>query len=391
MLTVMKIPASVPRALAVAALALTSFSPLRGAETAAGATAEPPPVDVSDTFGEVISVSLTYFRARVVDASGRPVPGLGPQDFEMKVGDKPVPLTSVDWYADSVTPASDDDPDAALAEPSPAAAEVAPHRVSTRGTLYLFFVESEPGRGMGGSPSARQELFAAIGDFLAALPADAWVAVVSRDGRLHLALDFTPDRAATLEAVRRAARGQEPPAADAPAAAGLRLRAHWSEARAAEASTSEAALFETARALRPLPGEKAVVYLRLGPGAFSPGADSPELLAAIRAFQGARASLFVVDARRGGTIARDSLQRLVLSTGGSYVAARTTPQSKLRQLARTLGGYYLMTLDPEELPRVETPQKVTVRLREKRKGEVLMVPLWARSAGPSGADRRPRH
>src|SRR6185295_8544517 len=105
---------------------------------------------------------------------------------------------------------------------------------------------------------------------LAGLAPEDRVAVVSFDSHLKLWQDFTPDREAAHAAVDRAVRfGAEPPAVSPSAAPSL--AESFDVAQAAEIASPERALAATASALRPIGGEKVLVFLGWGLGRFGAG------------------------------------------------------------------------------------------------------------------------
>lgn len=346
------------------------------ADPAGVATAPPsaPATPAADeSFGEVVSVSLTFFRSRLVDGSGRPILGLEPKDLAVDVAGKEVPVLALDWYADPLPLAAEiDQPDSLAAAPR--------HRVSHRGQLFVFLVDAGViAAGYGAEIEARRQYLAAVRGLVDSLPEGAYAAVLLRDTHLKLRLDFTTDRKLVSRAIQEAVRsgGPEPSPAGENGARPF-LADHFDENRARLAVTTDGALGETARALEALPGEKVLLYLRLGPGRFEEtqgAAISEEMLASIQALQAARTSFFALDHYVQGAPARLTMEQIALSTGGLYVPARPDPHPAAKRVAQTVSGYYLVTLDPAALPQEKTPQRMTVKLKGK-KGMVLSTPLW---------------
>src|SRR5688572_26245680 len=72
----------------------------------AGEAAPPPPAEA--TYESEIDVSLLTMVVRVVDTWGKPILGLRPQDFRVRVGPREVPVAALDWVAgDGATTPSD--------------------------------------------------------------------------------------------------------------------------------------------------------------------------------------------------------------------------------------------------------------------------------------------
>lgn len=354
---------------ATAPTAAPAVTPAAASESAA----------VDEGFGEVVSISATFFRTRIVDPSGRPLRGLEPKDLEVSVAGKEIPVLALDWYEEPLSLAAEADDPEALA-PAPRL------RVSHRGQVFVFFVDIDPGSGLKADLESRRQYLVAVGRLVESLPAGAYASVFSRDTHLKLRQDFTTDRKLVSAAIHEAVRSGDGTAA-AKAEGPSFLRPHFDESRARLAVSADRALEAMALALDPLPGEKVLVYLRLGQGRFEnarQGTMAPEMLAAVRALQAARVSVFVFD--HVGWIKPSSLefdrttppmlilQTVVGSTGGKYVEARPDPHPSARRLSETIRGYYLVTLDPNELPKEQT-QVLSVKLR-KKKGEVLLTPVW---------------
>jgi VWFA-related protein len=335
-------------------------------------------------FGEEIDVRLFTVVVRVVDGLGHPIAGLTPADFRLRVGRKEVPVTAVDWHS-SGEPAPAPSP--APMEPSPVpsaplaagagAASGSPDDGSAvnPGKLVVVFVEAdnnEPGRVRGHLrtlPFTRHLL-----DSLA--PEDR-VAVVSFDSHLKLWQDFTRERQPAHEAIYRAIGfGGRPPALTAadPAA----LAAHFDLEKARDAASPERALAVTAEALAHLPGEKVLVFLGWGLGSFSSFGTqmTPAFAPAVRALKAARVTVFVLDVTEAGSHDLEvGLQSVAEATGGTYDKTFYFPGLAVAQLANTISGYYVLSLDSAAIP--SRGGWVSAELR-RRKGTVLLRPVAIR-------------
>lgn len=340
---------------------------------AAAPAPTPAPPGEPAPLAEEISVSLLSFRARVVDASGAPLAHLEPKDFRVRAGDKAIPVLAVDYVERSVSPADSADPEL------PIDPEGDPNvlQASMQGQLFVVFVEAVPRESEHHGPrlnpiAGRGRIPAALQRLVSGLPPDARLAVVAHGAGLVPVFDFSRDREAAWQAVVRALDGRaEPPSA--PAEGGLSLVAALDTPTARAATSPEQALALTAEALAPLPGEKTLLYVGMGTGAFhlarpSPSPEIEELLATLAR---ARATVFVVS--RLGLISPGSRQALGLlsgSTGGSWAAS----EKEIDRLARTLAGYYVVSLDAGALAEADGGTPITVEL-SGRKGTILMAPL----------------
>jgi|SRR5580693_2421026 VWFA-related protein len=370
---------------------------LAGIHPVAGVPATEPP---AAQFGEQIAVRLRTVVVRVIDGEGRPITGLAPADFRLRVGGKEVPVTAVDWYSSAPpepapgqvaerssygdapagsplaglpaagSPAAAPTHAAASSAGSPAAVPAA--TAAQPGQQVVVFVEAdnnEPGRVRG-----HLRTLPFTRELLASLAPEDRVAVVSFDSHLKLWQDFTRERAAAHEAIWRAIHfGGRPPElpADDPAA----LAAHLDLEKARQAASPERALAVTADALAGLPGEKVVVFLGWGLGCFGSFGTRmvPAFAPAVAALKAARAAVFVLDVTEAGSHDLEvGLQAVAEATGGTYDSTFTFPGLAVAHLAHAISGYYVLSLDPAAIPSRGGP--VSAELR-RRPGTVLVRPV----------------
>ncbi len=388
-------PARILRALAapvLVAVALLVASQIPGA-------AESPP-EPTPRFGDEIAVRLVTVVLRVVDGAGNPLQGLTPKDFRVRVGRREVPVAAVDWVASgeerqsvasgeggavaggeaAALPATAVNPPAAAgtlaaaALGSPPAAASAP---GAPGKLVVIFVQADnnaPSRVRG-----HLRTLPFTRELLATLQPDDRVAVVSFDSHLKLWQDFTRDRESVPEVIYQAIHfgGQPPlpPIPPLPAGPGSPSLARSFDAREAlRAASPERALAVTAEALAALPGEKVMVFLAWGLGSFSSMGThmTPAFAPAVRALTAARATVFVLDVTEADSHDLEvGLRGIADATGGTYDKTYLFPALAVRQLARTISGHYVLTLDAALLPKAGG--EVEVELRGRR-GTVLQRP-----------------
>ena len=426
------LPAAAAPAPAAASAPSSTPAPVTAAAPASAASAP--------RFGEEIAVRLVTVVVRVVDGAGDPVLGLTPADLRVRVGRREVPVAAVDWVsagaaaaglAESAGPAKPAET-AATSEPAGAAGPAVGARTGAAaaaddarpprapagsapgpeappalpalpsespGRLVVFFVQADnnaPSRVRGHLRTLpfTRELLAAL------QPADR-VAVVSFDSHLKLWLDFTRDHepvpAAIWQAIHFGGRPPGPPGPDGggpgaaargsePDAYGPSLARHFDFDAALRAASPERALAVTAAALAALPGEKELVFLAWGLGDFSPMGTkmTPAFAPAVQALTAARASVFVLDVTEADSHSLEvGLRGIADATGGTYDKTNLFPSLAMRQLARTISGYYVLSLDAAALP--ESGGSVEVELRGRR-GTVLLRPTTFPAA--AGADSR---
>jgi hypothetical protein len=397
------------------------------ATSATGPRTEPAP---APRFGEEIAVRLVTVVARVVDGAGNPILGLAPGDFRVRVGRREVPVAAVDWVATG-EPAADlaKRTAAGLAATGAAAAAggaakgagqaageagaaaattagavgvpAAPLAPVGSGKLVVFFVQADnnaPSRVRG-----HLRTLPFTRELLAALQPEDRVAVVSFDSHLKLWQDFTrelePLPAVIYQAIHfggdPAGQGGHAPdavsatatpaavsastaAATAAAAASPDLPSlvrHLDAGEALRAASPERALAVTAEALAALPGEKVLVFLGWGLGSFDAmGVHmTPAFAPAVRALAAARATVFVLDVTEADAHSLEvGLRAVAEATGGTYDKTNVFPALAVRQLARTISGYYLLALDAAALPKAGGSVEVELR---GRRGTVLQRPL----------------
>jgi VWFA-related protein len=332
----------------------------------AGAAGQDKPQE--PTFSEEITVSLVPVVVRVVDTWGRPILGLKPEDFRVRVGKKKeIPVVAIDWIGEGESPVSTEMPTG-----EPAAEEVtslppAPSR------LVVFFVQADltPSR-----ISGQLRLRPFTRDLLATLQPQDRMAVVSYDSHLKLWQDFTADRDATHAAIDRAMLFS-PESRVAPGDP-VSLADHYDRAPARDAASPERALEIMAKALGALPGEKTVIFLGWGLGRFGIGGVqmTPDYKPAVRALRRAHASVFVLDVTSADSHSLETgLEGVAEATGGLYLATYRLPGLATKVLARAISGYYVLTLDRSLLP--DSSGDLRIELRGKS-GTVLARPVTLR-------------
>ena len=333
------------------------------------------PAQPEAAFGEEITVALSSVVVRAVDGRGRPILGLRSEDFRVVAKGKEIPVLAADWHGAVQPPPQGRLPERRLEPYAETAAQEA-------GKLVVFFVQADlhPSRIRGQlrlRPYSRELL-----DTLA--PEDR-VAVVSFDSHLHLWLDLTRDREAVHRAIDRAMllnggrggivrRSRDP----------SRLAAHFDFDAARDTASPERALQVTAEALRPLPGEKALIYLGWGLGRYGSGGVrmTPDYEPAVRALLAARATVFVLDVTDADYHSLEvGLESVAEATGGTYAKTHLFPSQATGHLAGTISGYYVLALDTSALPAGAKQVRVTLR---DRPGEVFAQPASLPATGGRG-------
>jgi VWFA-related protein len=322
-------------------------------------------IEPEATFGEVISVDLLTVAVRVLDAKEEPIRGLGPEDFEVVAGrgsaKREVAVAAVDWVSSEPSPPPERLSAVEPTEDGGGAGSPADWRPRPAGKRVLIFIQADFNalriRG-------QMKLLPRLDEFLDTLNPDDRVAVVSFDSHLKLWQDFTRDREAVHKVVGQAIRFTAPPPPLRTTERGL-LAEHFDFRAAKKAATPERALELAARALKPIPGDKMVVYLGWGLGRFGAGGVrmTPEYYPAVAALRAANAPVFVLDISEADYHSLEvGLENVAAATGGTYAKTFRFPDQALRGLSGALAGYYVLSFQAADLP--EGTAGLRIRLRE---------------------------
>jgi VWFA-related protein len=352
-----------------------------GAATVRDKPQDPKEQDKKDaaSFSGVIDVAIVTVVVRVVDTWGRPILGLKPEDFRVRVGKREIPVAGLDWIGEGAgeVPTQVETsplPAPSLAEEATAEAQSPPP--SPQGKLVVFFVQADlrPSRISGQlrlRPFTRQ--------LLATLQPSDRVAVVSYDSHLKLWQDFTADRDATHAVLDQAMLfSEEPGIADLAAGDPVSLADHFDRANALAAASPERGLEVLGKAMEPLRGEKTMIFLGWGLGRFSTDGVrmTPAYKPAVRALRAAHASVFVLDVTSADAHSLETgLEGIAEATGGMYLKTFRLPGLATEVLAKTISGHYVLTLDRALLS--GEAAEVSIELREKS-GTVLARPVILR-------------
>ncbi len=291
-------------------------------------------------YAERVEVTRVLVDARVLDGDGRPIRGLEPADFRVKIDGRPARVESAQWIAAGGEGGAIPLASAAHAgapAPSPAA----------RLVVFLFQKDLEPTRIVG-----FLRLLVETRQLLDTFGPSDRVAVLSFDSHLKVWLDFTND----FDRVRwLLARGIlfERPALVEPAW-GASLVARLSQARGRGTYSMEKALLAIADALEPLPGAKALVVVGHGWGQWSGSFLNVdrEYGPAVEAFQAGRVSVFTLDTTDADFHTLDAgLVHVAEATGGFFARTHLFSRRAIEQLAGALGGHYVLFVEKPVAPK----------------------------------------
>lgn len=316
----------------------------------------PPP-----RFKDTVTVERLVVDVRVVDATGQPVLGLGPEDFKVKVEGKPVAVESALWVGTS----AEEDPGIVVTPegtppPPPAGSDFPEPRL----VVFLLQKDLERSRIVG----LLQMVKKAEG-LLASLGPDDRVAALLFDTHLRALQDFTDDRVRMRRVLRDGLLHSQMAVQDSDEPS---LLAHLDRWAAKRAASPERALHVIGEALQALPGPKTLIFLGWGLGRFGRGGVTmtPDYDPARHALQKARCSVFALDVTDADYHSLEvGLIQVAEDTGGFYAKTHIFPDAALKRMERALSGYYVLSFErPEGKPGL---RRLEVDLIKGRKGQVL--------------------
>ena len=326
------------------------------AVAAVGAQPTPTP------FGITVEVRRILTEVRVVDDSGYPIAGLGPEDFRVKIDGRRAEVESVSWIPTTreaaamvATPGDGVMPSGTiLAAPEP------------RLIVILFQSDINLYRIKGVVRMAPQ-----AAEFVRNLAPSDRVAFLTFESHLELRSDFTVDHEALAEMITATEildGTVDPPEPSSPL-----LADYFNADEARKAATMTRALEVVARALIPLPGPKTLVFFGWGVGRYSRGHPitvGGEYNSAIGALAAARTSVFSLDITTADYHTLEiGLRKLSHDTGGVYFKTYLFPEGVMEKLVRVISSYYELSIVPP--PKLKQHHRIDVKV--KRPGARVFV------------------
>ena len=318
-------------------LATLSVAIVGIAATESGSSTGPTQTD----YRERVRVERILIDARAIDRHGRAIPGLGAEDFRVRVGGKEARIVEATWFPLS------DEPSIAVQSRTPNAdPDGEPTVPDGRTFVVLFHRDLDPSRAPGLMMMLRR-----LEEFLDTFGPRDRVAVLVFGSHLELKVDFTNDVDAVQAIVRHAILPDR--SATRPPADGVQLAQLLSESDLRDVSSPEAALLAIGEALRELPGPKTMLYVGWGMGVY--GATGVRLrheyAPAVRALVASRTTVFTLDVTEADYHSlQGPLIKLAQDTGGFYIKTMYSSYFAMDLVEGMLGGRYELVC---ELPRLE--------------------------------------
>jgi len=290
-------------------------------------------------YTEQVEVERVLVDVRVLDSEGRPVAGLDADDFSVKIGGKPVPIDSAMWVGGA--PSNEPAVSAEAGARAPITDDGRPGRL----IIFLFQKDLEPSRLTG-----LMRMLIESQSFIDGLTPRDRVAVLSFDSQLKIWLDFTNDRDAIRQVLRRRILFGDPEPLLPSTTPSLVSR--LDSATASKTYTIEKALHSIADAVRGLPGSKSIVFVGHGFGRLGWTGVSMEhgYEDAREALLAARTSVFSLDVTKADYHSLEvGLQMVSRETGGFFARTHLFPAQAMNRLAGVLAGYYVLFLEQPQV------------------------------------------
>jgi len=282
---------------------------------------------------ERIEVRRVLVDVRALDDGGKPVPGLGPGDFLVKIGGRAARVESAEWVT------------GAMPDTDTRWETIDREAPRWPGRLLVFFFQRDilPVRGIG-----LMQMVARARSFLDTLSPDDRVAIVMYDYHLHLYADFTSDRE-VLDAILRGALVPPDVAPEAGSGRFPSLFAHLDGQAARMADHPESGVLVVARALEHLPGAKSILYFGWGMGKITGSGTfmNPDYADMRDALRRSRTALFSIDFVQSDIHGLEGpLITAASESGGKYVKAYQFSIRAMNSVARALSGHYELSIVP---------------------------------------------
>ena len=323
---------------------------LAGAALGAAARAiaqQPGPTPVQES----VTVHRVEITLHATDRSGAAVQGMEPREFSVFVDGKHVDTESVEWVSSAGDGTIVPSQEVRLGEPS---LEPPPTPYSGR-LIVMIFQREIAGQKEEGLMRMKRQALALVDT----LKPDDRVAVLAMGARLWLRLDFTADPKAIRKAVADATRAEDVARAATPSE--FSIAAQLAPEDEERATSIEKALLAVGKALKPLPGSKAVLFFGYQIGrwnALAPVGEyhqgnviyPEEYERAREALSAAQAPVFTLDVSSGSHQLEEALKKLSFETGGFYVPTHQFPDWAMQRVSAAITGHYVLVIAKPELP-----------------------------------------
>ena len=305
---------------------------------------------------ERVDVARVIIDVRVVDGRGRPILGLEPADFEVRIAGQPVRVESAQWFGS----------DAPAGGPLPATGIAGVVEPEQRGQLIVFVVQKslERNRALG-----LLRLLMDSERLLTRVTPDDRIAVLSFDSHLKIWLDFTDDFDRVRTVLADEVMFGAPPPLEPHGEVSLLTALSQDVGR--RTYEIQEALLRLGNALEPLPGSKSVVLIGYGFGQLTVmlGMVGSTLDGryddARAALEAARATVFSLDVTQADYHTFEhGLQTVADDTGGFFVRTHLFARSAIDRVANAISGHYVLFTERPDVEPGSYPIEVDLLERE---------------------------
>jgi len=312
---------------------------------------------------EELTVKRHILDVRVIDAMGRPVKGLGAENFVLSQQGTPIPIVSCEWVG------SPHDKD--MKAPGKYPGQL----------IILFFQVQLDGHRVRGIQDKVKRAMSVLGRF----HINDRIAVVSYDSHMRVRTDFTNNPEALARGIRKGLRRERSPYPKPASFPSLTAYLSYSDCK--KARTPEKALTYLSNALTRFDDVKTLVYMSFDASDFARGnfklrEDYPE---AKKALIASRTTVIGMDFAPWDYNTLDlAIRQFSEDTGGFFVKTPNFVQMAGTKLHNSLSGYYI--LSHESIPPIDPDGKFKLKVVGV-KGKKLLTKSPYNSWGDSVTDR----
>jgi VWFA-related protein len=345
------------------ALPLTALPPLVIAfSLTAPITAQTEP---QAQFEGKVDVREVLLDVLVTDSRGNVIVGLGPKDFKVTEGGKPVELTGVGFYSNRRFLGTEQ-----AAQDKGISPAVSPEN---RYFVLFFDDQREAAFEVPGLLNQQANAGKKTQEWVNGLLRNDYVAVVSWRKKLVIHQDFSRDHASIETAIKDAMIGKDPDnqwpsrSGDAEKGPALLPRLPKGNDLRDQTTTIYDALQVLAKATQPIIGRKNLMLFSLGFGQVDPFGnylpDTRYFSPTIQALNDANVAVYTIDVAPTAAqhTMQDGLNLLANATGGRYYYNFTSFATPLGQIGEENNGYYLLAYRAEHPAGSAGYQEVEVR------------------------------
>lgn len=296
---------------------------------------------VPTPFGTTVEVRRIVTEVRVVNHDGTPVLGLGPDDFNVKIGGDRAEVESVLWV-----PSTADAIDRGVEDPE---RELSPEDLRRPPEDRLIVILFQTDIGFHSSrTTGLLRMAPRASEFVSNLGPDDRAALLVHHSHLEMRADFTTDHEALAAMLTptKILKSESLPSQKGGPSLGLFLDSEAMQ----DAASMAGALEVIGKALQEIPGPKSLVFFGYALGRMSAGhriTIDDSYRRAMVALADARTSVFSLDITHADAHSLEvGLRQVAEDTGGFYIKTHLFPEIAMTRLTRVISSYYELSVIP---------------------------------------------